>query len=112
MGYQYKEIQMDQSTVDKIQQSESFQTLVKHRTSLAIKLTIAMLVIYYGFIALIAFNPAIFKMIVIGSNITIGVPMGVGIILSAFVLTGIYVRKANSDFDELSEKIKAEHHLS
>lgn len=36
---------MDQSTVDKIQQSESFQTLVKHRTSLAIKLTIAMLVI-------------------------------------------------------------------
>lgn len=102
---------MDQTTVDKIQQSESFQTLVKHRSSLALKLTVVMLVIYFGFIALIAFDPTFFQMIVIGSNITIGVPMGVGIILAAFVLTGIYVRKANSDFDALSDKIKAENKL-
>jgi uncharacterized membrane protein (DUF485 family) len=102
---------MDQSTVEKIQQSESFQTLVAHRTSLAIKLTIAMLVIYFGFILLIAFNPAFFQTIVIGSNITIGVPLGVSIIIAAFALTGIYVKKANSDFDELSEKIKAENKL-
>jgi len=103
---------MDQSTVEKIQQSESFQTLVAQRSGLAMKLTIVMLVIYFGFIMLIAFNPAFFKTIVMGSNITIGVPMGVGIILAAFVLTGLYVRKANSDFDELTDKIKAEHHLS
>jgi uncharacterized membrane protein (DUF485 family) len=103
---------MDQSTIDKIQQSESFQTLVQYRSRLAIKLTVAMLIIYYGFIALIAFNPAFFQTIVIGSNITIGVPMGVGIILFAFALTGIYVHKANSDFDELSDKIKAEHQPS
>lgn len=102
---------MDQSTVEKIQNSESFQTLVTQRTSLAVKLTITMLVIYFGFILLIAFDPAFFKTVVIGSNITIGVPMGVGIILSAFVLTGLYVRKANSEFDELSEKIKAENRL-
>jgi len=103
---------MDQSTVDKIQQSDSFKTLVAHRTSLAIKLTISMLVIYFGFILLIAFDPAFFKTIVMGTNITIGVPMGVGIILAAFALTGIYVRKANSEFDALSDQIKAEHHLS
>jgi uncharacterized membrane protein (DUF485 family) len=102
---------MDQTTVEKIQQSESFRTLVAQRTSLAVKLTIAMLVIYFGFILLIAFNPAFFQTIVIGSNITIGVPMGVGIIVSAFLLTGLYVRKANSDFDALSEKIKAENKL-
>ena len=102
---------MDQTTVDKIQQSESFKTLVAHRTRLAIQLTITMLVIYFGFIMLIAFDPGFFKMIVIGSNITVGVPLGVGIILSAFVLTGIYVRRANSEFDELSDKIKAEHHV-
>jgi uncharacterized membrane protein (DUF485 family) len=102
---------MDQQTVEKIQQSESFQTLVAHRTSLSVKLSIAMLVIYFGFILLIAFNPAFFQTIVFGSNITIGVPLGVGIILSAFALTGIYVKKANSDFDELSEKIKAENKL-
>lgn len=103
---------MDQSTIDKIQQSESFKTLVAHRTSLALKLTISMLVIYFGFILLIAFDPAFFKAIVIGSNITIGVPMGVAIILAAFALTGIYVHKANSEFDDLSEKIKAEHHVA
>ena len=70
-----------------------------------------MLVIYFGFILLIAFNPAFFQTIVIGSNITIGVPLGVSIIIAAFALTGIYVKKANSDFDELSEKIKAENKL-
>jgi uncharacterized membrane protein (DUF485 family) len=43
-----------------------------------------------------------------GEFITIGFPLGVGLILLAFALTGIYVRKANSDFDELNQQIRDE----
>ena len=39
---------------------------------------------------------------------TIGIPIGLAVIVSAFALTGIYVRRANSEFDELTEKIKKE----
>ena len=35
-------------------------------------------------------------------------PVGVLIILSAFVLTGIYVRRANTEFDQLNQEIVEE----
>ena len=39
---------------------------------------------------------------------TWGIPLGVGLILSAFVLTGIYVRRANGEFDRLNAEILRE----
>ena len=42
------------------------------------------------------------------SSITWGIPIGVGLILSAFILTGIYVRRANGEFDELNNAILKE----
>jgi uncharacterized membrane protein (DUF485 family) len=42
-----------------------------------------------------------------GSVTTVGIPVGVGVIISAFVLTGIYVRRANGEFDELTRRIKS-----
>jgi uncharacterized membrane protein (DUF485 family) len=62
------------------------------------------MVIYYGFILLLAFSPG-----TLGSSsdgvITIGIPVGVAIILLTFVLTGIYVWIANRDLDPLNEKV-------
>ena len=40
-----------------------------------------------------------------GSSITRGILVGIGLIVSAFVLTGIYVFRANGEFDELNQKI-------
>ncbi len=40
-----------------------------------------------------------------GGVTTIGIPIGLGVILSAFILTGIYVARANSTYDELTRKI-------
>ncbi|HDT5890066.1 TPA: DUF485 domain-containing protein, partial [Aeromonas dhakensis] len=40
-----------------------------------------------------------------GSSVTRGIPVGIGLILSAFVLTGVYVFRANGEFDELNQKI-------
>ena len=63
-----------------------------------------MLVIYYGFIVVVAFAPKLLGTPVLGV-ITLGIPVGVFIIVVAFVLTGIYVRRANSEFDELNRQI-------
>ena len=40
--------------------------------------------------------------------ITLGIPLGLGVILSAIVITGIYVRRANREFDQLTaEAVRA-----
>lgn len=99
---------MDQSMVEKINSLPQYQQLVRERSRLAWQLSIVMLVAYYGFILLIAFAPEVFKIVVFGNTITLGFPLGVGLILLAFVLTGIYVRKANRDFDQLTQQIRNE----
>jgi uncharacterized membrane protein (DUF485 family) len=67
-----------------------------------------MLVIYFGFILVIAFAPKLLGTpLFSGSVTTIGIPIGIGVILSAFILTGIYVKRANGEFDELTGRIKA-----
>lgn len=99
---------MKQEMVDRIKNDPDFLQLTRVRSKFAWTLTIVMLVIYFGFVLVIAFDPALLGTpLSEGSVTTVGIPVGVGVILSAFILTGIYVRRANGEFDELTAKIKA-----
>lgn len=99
---------MKQEMVDRIKNDPDFLHLVKTRSSFAWTLTIVMLVIYFGFVLTIAFDPSILGTpLSEGSVTTVGIPVGVGVIISAFILTGIYTRRANGEFDELTAKIKS-----
>ena len=99
---------MKQELVDRIKNDPDFIQLVTVRTKFAWTLTIVMLVIYFGFVLTIAFDPSILGTpLSAGSVTTVGIPVGVAVILSAFLLTGIYVRRANGEFDELTRRIKA-----
>ncbi|MGB5965542.1 MAG: DUF485 domain-containing protein [Sulfurimonadaceae bacterium] len=99
---------MNKEQVDTIKNDPNFQTLVTTRSKFAWRLTIAMLVVYFSFILTIAFNPSALGTPLSSDTVTtIGIPVGVAIIIFAFVLTGIYVRRANSEFDDLTAKIKA-----
>ena len=69
-------------------------------------LTFAMLVIYYGFIGLIAFGKPLLATKVAGTA-SLGLVLGVGVIVFAFVLTGIYVVRANTRFDTLAADLAA-----
>lgn len=90
---------------DKVKGDRRFQELVAKRSRFAWTLSAAMLVIYFGFIFIIAFAPK-FLGTPIGSGVTtIGIPIGLFVIISAFVLTGIYVRRANSEFDTMTRQI-------
>jgi uncharacterized membrane protein (DUF485 family) len=93
------------SPVDKIKVDPQFKELVRKRSGFAWMLSIAMMVIYFGFIATIAFNKQVFATPIGGSVITIGIPVGLFVIVSAFILTGIYVRRANAEFDVLTKQI-------
>ena len=90
---------------DRVIQSPRFQELVRQRTKFAWTLTIVMLVIYFGFILLVAYAPKFLGMRLGTGVTTIGIPIGLFVIVSAFVLTGIYVSIANSKYDALIRRI-------
>jgi uncharacterized membrane protein (DUF485 family) len=92
----------------RILRSPKFQELVRRRSALAWALSAAMLVIYFGFILLVAFAKPLLA-IKIGSGVTsLGIVLGLAVIVCAFVLTGIYVQRANARFDELTSDLTRE----
>lgn len=100
---------MDDVWVTKVENHPKYQELVRKRSQFGWTLAILMLVIYYGFIMMIAFAPKFLaRPLSETSVITIGIPIGLGVIISAFVLTGIYVWRANTEFDRLNNELKRE----
>ena len=100
---------MQQDLVHAIRSNPKYHELVSKRSKFAGIRAAAMLVIYYGFILIIAFDKAFLAQpLWTGSVTTVGIPVGIGVILSAFVLTGIYVFRANAEFDRLTNEIKEE----
>nr|WP_246696674.1 DUF485 domain-containing protein [Methylobacterium planeticum] len=83
----------------------NFQALVHERTRFGWILTILMLIVYFGFIGLIAFDKALLAVKVGGGTASLGLFLGVGVIVFAFILTGIYVARANSRFDDLTAEL-------
>jgi uncharacterized membrane protein (DUF485 family) len=96
---------MNVKDASQIRREPLFQELVDRRTRFAWVLSAAMLVIYFGFIAIIAFAPKLLATPIGTGVTTVGIPVGVFVIVSAFALTGIYVKRANSVFDPLTRKI-------
>ena len=96
---------MSDNTVARIRANPKYQELKRKRSSFGWWLTLLMMVVYYGYIALIAWNKP-FLSTPIGAGVTtIGVPIGMGVIIFTIVITGIYVRRANGEFDKLTREI-------
>jgi uncharacterized membrane protein (DUF485 family) len=66
-----------------------------------------MLVVYFGFILSIAFFKE-FLSLKIGEHITLGLPIGIGIIIFAWILTGFYTRWANQKYDKSVRELRNE----
>ena len=95
---------MDVSTLRRIEADPNYQKLVSKRKSFGWTLAIVTLVIYYGFIAIVAFAPQVIATKVWG-NFTIGIILGLVLILGSILLTGIYVARANSRYDDLTRAV-------
>jgi uncharacterized membrane protein (DUF485 family) len=92
----------------KVRANPKFAELVATRNSLSLKLTIATLVLYYGYILLIAFDPKFLGSKIGAGVMTLGMPVGLVVIVLSFLIVGIYVRKANAAFDTLTAQIVEE----
>ncbi|MEI8156368.1 MAG: DUF485 domain-containing protein [Burkholderiales bacterium] len=94
--------------VAKIEANPKYHELRRKRNSFGWLLTIIMMVVYYGYIALIAFNKP-FLAQPIGAGVTsVGIPIGMFVIVFTIVITGIYVRRANGEYDRLTAEILKE----
>ncbi|MHC5307744.1 DUF485 domain-containing protein [Bartonella sp. LJL80] len=99
---------MDEQMVAKIQASPAYIALRKKRNRLGGFLTAIALIIYYGWIALIAFDKEFLSQRIGEGVTTIAVPIGIGVIVIMVILTAVYVLAANSSYDGYVEEIKKE----
>jgi uncharacterized membrane protein (DUF485 family) len=99
---------MDTTPADRIAADPNYQLLKSKRLRFGWTLAIAMLVVYYGFILLIAFAKDVLA-VRIGEGVTTwGIPIGFGVIIFTIAITAIYVQRANREYDELNEKVVRE----
>ena len=96
---------MSDPVVDKIQTHPKYLELKTKRNSFGWTLTWLMMIVYYGYIALIAFNKPFLAQPIGGGVTSLGVPIGMGVIVFTVLITGLYVRRANKEFDDLTADI-------
>jgi uncharacterized membrane protein (DUF485 family) len=93
------------NTLLKISQNPKYLQLVKIRSRLGWSLTLVMLLVYFGFIYLVAFQKNFLSQTLGTGVTTISIPIGIGLIVFTVIITGLYVRHANSEFDKLTGEI-------
>ncbi len=81
--------------------SQEFRTLVSRRWTVSVLLLACLFILYYGYILLIAFDKP-FLAQKIGEYTTLGIPLGVGVIVGSWILTAIYVVWANGHDAEVA----------
>ncbi|MEW5775022.1 MAG: DUF485 domain-containing protein [Thermodesulfobacteriota bacterium] len=83
-----------------------FDELVRKRWTVSLSLTAVMLLIYYGFVLILAFDKELLSGKVAGGSMTLWIPVGIAVIVSAWALTGAYVAWANGAYDRMVKGIK------
>ena len=94
-----------------ISRDPHYQALVRARGRLGWILSGIMIAIFFGFILLVAFGRSFLGQPLPGMTTTIGVPLGLAVILSGIALTGLYVRIANRKFDAELDALRRDHRL-
>ena len=101
---------MSQNSVQaKIRSNPKFAEMVGKRTRFAILLSLIVLVPYYTYMLLVSLQPQLFAAkISEGSVITIGWPIAALIVIGGWLLTGVYISRANGEFDNLTQEVLKE----
>jgi len=98
---------MNEELANRIQENPKYKELVSKRTKFALKLGIFVLAMFYTYILVIAFNKELLGIKLSEAGVTTwAFPVAAGIIIISFITTLIYVRRANGEFDDLTNSIK------
>ena len=94
---------------ERMRANPKFQELVAKRGRFAWTLAAIVLAMFYGFVMIVAFAPqSLGQPIAEGSRWTVGFTLEIFMFIFFWVLTAVYVRKANTEFDALSQEIVRE----
>lgn len=97
---------MEQETAKKILQHPEFQKMARKKSVLGWGFSALVFAMYVSFIGIIGISPASFGTPVSDNSIiTWGIYIGLFVIVFSFAITGIYVRKANGEFDRMTRKV-------
>jgi uncharacterized membrane protein (DUF485 family) len=99
---------MEEDLVQRIKANPKYQRLVSMRSRFGWTLAALMLVVFYGYILLIAFDKELLARKIGDGVTTWGIPIGLFVIVFTVVITGIYVQRANKVFDDLTAEIRKE----
>ncbi len=78
--------------------SSQLRELDRQRWRVALSLTGAMVLLYFGFISLVAFGGSLLAIQVV-PGLSLGILLGALVIVASWLLTWIYVRWANDVYD-------------
>ena len=96
---------MEEDLVRRIATHPQYRELKARRTRFGWKLTALMLIVYYGFVLLVAFDKPLLAQRLGSGVMTLGIPLGFGVIVFTVAITAYYVRRANAQFDALAEAV-------
>lgn len=100
---------MSQDMAERIRGNPKFRHLVRTRNIYAITMTLLVMVVYFGYILLVAFDKSLLaQKIGTGMATSIGIPLGLGVILFTIAITAVYVHLANTRFDALAAEVLRE----
>ncbi|WP_371324107.1 DUF485 domain-containing protein [Dechloromonas sp. ZY10] len=100
---------MSSAMYERMRANPKFQELVARRGRFAWTLAAVVLVMFYGFVMVVAFNPlSLGQPLSEGSKLTVGVTVELFMFIFFWVLTAVYVKRANTEFDALTQEIVKE----
>jgi len=97
---------VNQEVYERVRNNPKFSELIRKRSGLAWRLSSILIIVYFTFIFTIAFYPQLLSYKIGDSVVSIGIPIGCMIVFLCFILTFIYTKRSNNEFDELTNQIK------
>jgi uncharacterized membrane protein (DUF485 family) len=88
------------------QHTSDLAQLSRSRWKIALTLSAFVVVVYFGFVLLVAFDKALVATL-IAPGLSLGILLGALVILAAWISTWFYVRWANDVFDRRVAQLRA-----
>jgi uncharacterized membrane protein (DUF485 family) len=100
---------MKNTAAERVLANPKFHRLVRARNRYALVMTLLVVIIYFGYILLVAFNkPFLAQKLGAGWVTSLGIPLGLGVIVLTILITAFYVYTANTRFDVMAAKLLEE----
>ena len=100
---------MKTTAADRVLANPKFHHLVRTRNRYALVMTLLVVIIYFGYILLVAFDkPFLAQKLGAGWVTSLGIPLGLGVIVLTILITACYVHRANTRFDAMAAELLEE----